>query len=376
MGPASVAHALKIGEEVVKHWEEGTDAPSLSNLRKIAHLYKRPLAALLLDRPPAEGSFPRDYRRVWGSRSEKPSPEFLLAVRRARRAHAAASELAGLLGRNTSMNLGRISDQMDPEIAAESVRNQLSGEPFGRARAGSHNANKVFKLWRTRIEACNILVLEERIPIEEARGFSLNAKELPTIVVNKNDSAVAKTFTLFHELCHLLMSQEGICDLANNGQSIYDPNEAYCNRFAGALLVPKGLLAPLVPPHLLERYVGRSPIDYIHQLDEELGRLSARFCVSRDVVIRRLADLGFVPKEIYQEWRRIWMAQPKEETKKRGGRVDMAHKRVNEWGFLFSSIVSEALRSDEITSSDAADYLNLRVKHLPKIGYIVAKAFG
>ena len=57
----------------------------------------------------------------------------------------------------------------------------------------------------------------------------------PAIIIDQNEKNVgARNFTLFHELCHLLVRQAGISNFSPRNAV-----EAFCNKFAASFLMPK-----------------------------------------------------------------------------------------------------------------------------------------
>ena len=92
--PESVARRLKVDIQRVRAWE--TKAPneqalvSPRQLEELARLFRRPTAALFLDRPPEEPTPPRDFRRAL-HREAPFSADLRLAIRRARRLQRVAS---------------------------------------------------------------------------------------------------------------------------------------------------------------------------------------------------------------------------------------------------------------------------------------------
>jgi transcriptional regulator with XRE-family HTH domain len=81
--PAEAAKRLKIDESRLAAWEEpaNEDAPSISQLRKIAALFKRPLAVLYLEEAPPRFEVMRDLRRLPGVGARSYSPAVQLEIR-------------------------------------------------------------------------------------------------------------------------------------------------------------------------------------------------------------------------------------------------------------------------------------------------------
>lgn len=82
------------------------------------------------------------------------------------------------------------------------------------------------------------------LPIEgdSLRGFSLHHDHVPLIFVNwAVRHPAARSFTLLHELAHLLRGVDKACD--KHDLQSRTSEEAWCNRFAAAFLMPKTELA-------------------------------------------------------------------------------------------------------------------------------------
>jgi Zn-dependent peptidase ImmA (M78 family) len=71
-------------------------------------------------------------------------------------------------------------------------------------------------------------------------------RRLPEL--NGGDAQVGRTFSLLHELCHLILRDGGLCLPGDDRIREETDLEALCNRVAGATLVPaESLLAePIV----------------------------------------------------------------------------------------------------------------------------------
>jgi transcriptional regulator with XRE-family HTH domain len=92
--PLEVSKRLNISEKTVIAWEEGNKTPSTSSLNKLASLYKRPLAALLLPSVPDEPPLPTDFRQLPNLQKHRLTKETRLSIRRARRYQRLAIELS------------------------------------------------------------------------------------------------------------------------------------------------------------------------------------------------------------------------------------------------------------------------------------------
>jgi Zn-dependent peptidase ImmA (M78 family) len=79
------------------------------------------------------------------------------------------------------------------------------------------------------------------VSLDEMRGFSLNERVLPVIALNAKDSQNGRVSTMMPELVHIMLSRGGCCDPLRIGRLARDQDEqveVFCNRVAGAVLVP------------------------------------------------------------------------------------------------------------------------------------------
>lgn len=170
--------------------------------------------------------------------------------------------------------------------------------------------------WRSRVEGLGVLVLEaSRVKMSEMRGFSLAERAPFVIVLNGEDSERGKIFTLVHELAHLARRASGVCDLRSRGDISTDA-EVFCNAVAGRVLLPWSLLSSL---EVLKQH--RRGDDWTDDDLEAVVRVAGG--PSREVVLRRLLDAGYVSRRFYDERTALYSEQYRqfrEERKLRQGR--------------------------------------------------------
>jgi Zn-dependent peptidase ImmA (M78 family) len=191
----------------------------------------------------------------------------------------------------------------------------------------------------------------------DARGFSIAERPLPAVVANNADPVAARSFTIVHELVHVAMREGGICDLANRGRV-----EPFCNRVAGAVLVPARSL-------IAEQVVREHGADVEWQ-DVELQHLARRYGVSREVVLRRLLILGRTDDSFYRQKRQELLDEYEQRVAERRTPAwgpSPATAAVVRAGHLFSRLVLSSYSRGGITASDVAAYLGVRMKHVPRI---------
>ena len=121
----SAAKKLGVKPSRLTEWEEGRLRPTVTQLRKAANVYKRPLAVFFLPRPPAQPQPLHDFRRFPDKEQAHLSPELLLEMRRARRRRAVALELLGDLERPVTALPLRASLDDDPDAVGSRGREWL-----------------------------------------------------------------------------------------------------------------------------------------------------------------------------------------------------------------------------------------------------------
>ncbi|MBI4568645.1 MAG: ImmA/IrrE family metallo-endopeptidase [Planctomycetes bacterium] len=343
-------------------WERGGGGLTIAKLRRLADVYKRPLALFYFNDPPPDEVLPADFRRADPLIGGAPSPELRLANREARSRREAALELLEDLGEQPPKFDLHATLAEDPEKVGSRLRRALTRDeepPFADARA-------LLNFWRTSAERLGALVFQARdVTWKEARGFSIAERPLPVVVLNIKDSVTARNFSLFHELTHLTIERGGLC-LFDEEQPSPEARqvEAFCNRVAGAALVPAEML-------LRERETPRTLVDEIP--DDAVKAIARRYGVSPECALRRLVTVGRVSDRYYRKMRPEYERRYREEQEQvnDGGRAARgpapAVKAVACAGRAFSRLVLEAYDAGRITGSDVADLFGERLKHLPRI---------
>src|ERR1035438_1089640 len=82
---AKLAQSWKhITVDTLQHWEGGSEDPTPLQVKRLAEIYRRPLAVFLLAHHPEENPLPPDRRTLWHAGNGALSPDALLVIRRAR----------------------------------------------------------------------------------------------------------------------------------------------------------------------------------------------------------------------------------------------------------------------------------------------------
>ena len=357
----SVSRKIKVKPENIEQWEKGQLKLSIPQLKKLAHLYKRPFAVFYLPRPPKDFDALRDFRRLPQAAPLTYSPEFLFLIREVQEKREVFLELLEITDSETPKFEFTIERSSPPIQIASKIRQLLNISI--EEQYSWKNIYDALNAWKIAIEKLGVLVFQNSgVSVDEMRGFSIYKEQHPIIVINAKDSVAGRIFTLIHEFVHLLIRQDGICNLEEEGS--YKDIEVFCNALAGAVLVPREALKGQPSAKNIS-----SPKDWT---DEEIKTLADKFRVSGEVILRRLLIIKLTSQKFYEKKRADFLEysiQAKGRIKK-GGFLPIPNKVVRDFGKPYVQTVLNAYHSDVITASAVSDYLGVRLKHLSRIAVL------
>jgi len=355
-----VAEKLKVEIQEIKNWESQESLIKISKLKKLAKIYKRPLAVFFLSKNPLE-KLPNDYRVLPENQTRPLSKLTKIAIREVQHYQSFAIELSELL--NTEYKYKRVGKSFDlnPENFAEQIRSKINVTL--KQQFELKNDSSALLFWRNAIEDMGIFVFQMNAPTEEIRGLSLIENNQSAIAMNNKDSIRARIFTIFHEFCHILLNDAGFCDL---GEEDYSSGhikkiEKYCNHFAGAVLVPKHAL--------LEHSLVKNIKENDERTHKAVRKIANDFKVSQEVILRRLLLFKKISRQYYLDKREELNKEYKKAKRYKGKGLWLEQhlKSVQERGITFSTMVLDARSKDLIAISDMTNYLGIKRKHLSNL---------
>lgn len=259
----------------------------------------------------------------------------------------------------------------DPVKWAQAIRTQFSIDLGAQYKCSS--PRQFYLYLRNRIESGGIFVhCFVDVPIETARGLAIYDNLLPIIGINDEDRPPAKSFTLIHELVHLLKRESSLCNDMTHMEAIAG-EEVFCNAVAGELLVPtKALKIVLSDKNFAEPYSA-----------SDIQKIANRFSVSREVIIRRLLSIGKINKIEYDTYADLFNQELEQEremqqaARKQGIKIGFSQNISRDAIDRTSPSVSKMLYhgfSEEVYSKqDIARHLNIDQKHVDKFLVEVSK---
>lgn len=339
------AERLGIPVNDLLDYETERKHPNLTLFEGFAAKYRLPQATLFLDAPPDTPPDPVDFRTVGGERMRAHSFDYKVVLSNIRTLLHHANRIAAEDENFVAPVLPLISRDADPSVEGERERKRLGisvDEQLG------WDAGDGFRRWRAHLERQGVLIFQQKFPLGDGRGFTLyEQSSTPTIIINKQEVAdTAKTFTIWHEYCHLLLRQPGVSDHGAH------PVERFCNEFAAAFLMPTDALRRLLPVW---------PNKPVAWSDGDIGKWARQLKVSRQALALRLEHLGQAPDGF---GRRFANSVAARRSGKGGNQVAI---RLSEIGYGYSERLVKALDENVIDVVQFAEATGLGSDRVPDV---------
>jgi Zn-dependent peptidase ImmA (M78 family) len=348
----ALADATKRSTDVVESWLEGTKKPQKLDLDKLSELLGRNPYFFFRATPPQTVPIVAKFRKSIEDQASQPVEE-LKELRYARSVQKVADWAAQEGGiRGTLPSLGA-----SPETTAQAFRNLINYTVADQVKASSKSA--VFKEFRQQIEKLGIVVLLRNAGSKNFRGFSLPHGRVPLIYINAAyDLPALRTFTLLHEVAHLIRDEETVCH--DNDGAV----ETWCNRFAAAVLLPKG--------HLSDYLETKSFASLEGNLDA-VRLISNRYGASWAAVALRLKSLGLASQRLadFVEESRGEFLEKK--TAFSTVRQTTLVKRQAEFGATYPRLLFDAMEHGRLSVLDAAKYLRADGSQLRELATVLER---
>lgn len=225
------------------------------------------------------------------------------------------------------------------------------------------STRKLYLYLREKIEAKGIFIQGfQKVDVESLRGVAIVDEGMPIIGINENDRYPAKSFSIIHELVHIIKRSSSICNDMFSSYSM-DGEEVFCNAVAGEVLVPRDALTSI-----LNRYQDLS-IDNIDSI-------AKKFSVSSEVIARRLYDNKYIDKNRYAEICRelnIRFQKEKESISLavkmgvvEGPRRNISREAVDRTSSLMCLALIKGFSEGFLDKADISAYTRIGLKHVDK----------
>ena len=353
--PEHLASDVGIAIDTLRKAREGIDALTPGQLRKIATYFGRGILFFLEPSPAEQVKIYTPQFRTLTNQKPRLSTKLKQIIQRAERQRAVYLSL-----------LEDLDDEDRPQFSPPRFR---GGDPKEAATAAQKwlgiEKQRSFDEYRASVEARGLLVFRSngyngkwQIPKDNSiLGFSIYDTTCPLIVVKKQTPETRQTFTLMHELGHILLHKTSSID---DESDLYSRQglEREANVFAGFLLVSDKRLATV-------RDTERP--SEVSQYDEWLESQRMAWGVSGEVILRRLLDAGRLSEALYRAYRQ-WRAASIRYQEESGNRMYRHREPKHIFGDRFVRTVLDALNAKQITLARASDYLDsLKIADLHRL---------
>ena len=322
--------------------EKGEIRPTFNQLAKLADLYHVPQWVFLKEALPVRYSFNKSipaFRQFADSSHDFDDHRMRVVTANVARFRELILELRN----DMEEPIPRFSPPpvtSDIPKLARSVRKWL-----GR----SESESCTFEQWKHAFEDNGVFVFMtskfpgwSKVDPNLFRGLSIYQNRLPIIVINNSDVLGAQSFTLFHELGHLL-KQQSVFDVEVSSAS--SGPEKWCDKFAGEVLMPQTIFRQETQTFSLTETVSE-------QL-QQIKRISEKFHVSPSACAVRMRHLDMVGPQRYKAITNLLREEYKQSQERRRNsdvplRRNIAKEVLNQYGSLYSGVVVQAYQNRDI----------------------------
>lgn len=345
---------------------EETGQISRPVLQKAAAVFRRPLIAFYLPDVPRRGERGEDFRApasAGGSVSPKEEAMLDALVRDVRARQQLVREI--LEDEEEVVKLpfvASMSKNSSPKAVAEAVRLAIDFKIDAQERCGT--PEHLFRQLRSAAERAGVYVLvlgdlgspQSDISEQVFRGFALTDSFAPFVVINDNDAAAGRSFTLVHELAHIIVGSSGVSGPLR--RSSKNPVERLCNDAASCFLLPPGALDAIA------QSAKGADATTANQLS---AAIAAKWNVSQAVVVYRFARNDWISDEtasiLFASFADRWrqhkerVRQEREPDASGPGYYQLRRSMI---GARLLDLTRRALRGGFITRTTAAKVLGVR----------------
>lgn len=344
--PGFVAAKFKKTEAEIIAWENGEQSPTYIQLERLAYeIYKIPLATFFLNEPPKVDNINKDFRTIPNDIIAGVSYKTRLALRKGKFLQNALYELYSAKNQSASpiFRMLKISSFEEPVRVAALISDSLKlKETRGRKYS---NYYAYFNYLRDEVEDSGVFTFQQQL--EDDRAFCLYDPEFPIIILNSGDSITGKIFSLIHELVHILLGDNNITTDYGNHFYTHDPTEVFCNKIASEVILPNELL--FADPVITQNINGIWG-------EDDMEFLSKKYCVSREVILRKMVDKDLIPQAEYEPLVSKWRNEKR--SQQSGGNYYV--NQISKFGRNYIESVLMKYRNGLITDSQVGDYISIK----------------
>jgi Zn-dependent peptidase ImmA (M78 family) len=341
--------------------ESGDRQPGQTILQKAVVAYRRPLITFYLTAPPERGERAEDFRAHAGTVSAKDNAMLDALLRDVRARQQMLREVIEDAEEAEPLTfVGSARMTQGPKQVAANIRTALGVSEEQQKR--SRDTAALFALLRTAVEKIGVYVLllgdvgshHSDIGEDVFRGFALADDVTPFAVINDNDAAAARPFTLMHELVHIWLGASGVSGPLREVPD--DVVERFCNDTASEFLLPSAE----IPDH--STLLGHD----IARVSRAIQGVADTWKASEPAVAYRFAQNGWIDRaaasKLFAMYADRWRREKQHERQNRrpedSGPTFFMLRR-HRLGAALLNVVRRALREETLTHTSAAKILGV-----------------
>ena len=231
-----------------------------------------------------------------------------------------------MFGKNSSDN---ISEEVEAKKIAEWLDLELN-IPFNQRRKALEERG-VFVFLTSKYKGWS------HVDKYSFRGLAIHHDELPVIIINDGDANKAQSFTLFHELGHLLRNESAL----DNWQDHHQEEEKWCDKLSGSILMPQEIFLRTI-----------EDIEVIDDL-KIVKEIASKFNASTYACLVRLRQLNKVHQSLYEELEKgiKWaynLERKKFHNRDGGPSRNRAKEIFGQYGSIYTKAIFQAYYDKEI----------------------------
>lgn len=355
MSSEEAAQKIGVDLEKYKDWEAGTDYPTYAKLKKISDVFHKPSAVFFFPAPPKITSPKGDLRTLPDTVVNKLSRNVILQLEKAKVYQLSLIELYGERD-SVFMHRDEFPDSVD--ALCDFFRGKLEF-PIT-AQKARKSTKVVFEIYREKFYNIGIYVFKDSFKDNAISGLCVKDDHFPVIVINNSMSFARQTFTLFHELFHLISDTSGAEIIRDDFYSMLDENqsdvERNCDSFANSFLIPLDDF---------KKELEKSPID-----EDRIKELARLYSVSREAVMYKLLTLGRITNNDYSQLKEAFYGEAIRTQDKKDEKKSRGNYYSTKLSYLGNQYTGEVFRqyfSGKISGVKAGEMLQSKVDHLPRL---------
>ena len=316
--------------------EQGDQKPTFKQLDTLAELYKVPRWVFISDHLPEKYQFDKAipaFRQLANSNADVFSDHKVRSLTaRVDRFRKMIIELQEDMGEIVPVfNPPKVSKNAAPDHAAQQIRDWLK---LSNDRHDFAGLKKMLEEKGIFIFMTSKYMGWSHIDKALFRGLTIYHSRLPIIIINDSDAKKAQSFTLFHELGHLLRKESTIDDW----EDFLNEVEAWCNELAGNVLMPAEQIL--------------SAVDSIDDLDA-VKDIAKSFQVSPYACLVRLRQMQIIDRDTYKDFEDQLKAEYRKLQKKLkesdgGPSRNRPREILNQYGRIYTTAIFQAYHNQEI----------------------------